>query len=432
MTREQQTQSREKRPAYQNAIVVGLVLLLMGVSISCVQFKVSTIMTSIAPHFNLTSEGSTWLMSIFTLMGIFFALPAGGSAQRFGFKKVMLISSGSIVLAAIIGLVANGTSSGAVLMLSRAIEGIALTFISTCAPIAIQKCVDPRRVGTATGIWGCWGNTGAVVAAVLTPQLFASAGFEGVWIFFGAFAAVAAIVLFFVVKEPGIPLSEQIESATFSDVVTQAGTGVPAGVDAMSASAPTTRYRDIFTKDSVLHLVSFAIINLLMLALLGLLPTVLMLPEKGFDMSVAGVATTVPSIIMLASSPLFGALAGRTGKLKELYVVTMCALGPGLFLMYTQTNTLFWVGAVLLGAVGFGCLGLAIAGWMKVVPRPELIPKAMGILTLTQGLGQFLGTFLVQMLLGPDFSNWLVAGIVLMVFGFVGAAAVLMVNYDLA
>lgn len=418
MSCKEQEPVKSERPAYQNAIVVGLVLLLMGVSISCVQFKVSTIMTSIAPHFNLTGEGATWLMSIFTLMGIFFALPAGGSAQRFGFKKVMLISSGSIVLAAVIGLLANGTGSGAILMLSRAIEGIALTFISTCAPIAIQKCVDPQKVGTATGIWGCWGNTGAVVAAVLTPQLFASAGFEGVWIFFGAFAAIAAIVLFFVVKEPGVPLSTQVESAALPEAAPS------------PATEPPIRYRDIFTKDSVLHLITFAIINLLMLALLGLLPTVLMLPEKGFDMSVAGVATTVPSIIMLASSPLFGVLAGRTGKLKQLYVLTLCALGPGLFLMYTQTNVLFWVGAVLLGAVGFGCLGLAIAGWMKVVPRPELIPKAMGILTLTQGLGQFLGTFFVQMLLGPDFGNWFVAGIVLMVCGFIGAAAALMVNYD--
>lgn len=70
MSCKEQEPVKSERPAYQNAIVVGLVLLLMGVSISCVQFKVSTIMTSIAPHFNLTGEGATWLMSIFTLMGI--------------------------------------------------------------------------------------------------------------------------------------------------------------------------------------------------------------------------------------------------------------------------------------------------------------------------------------------------------------------------
>ena len=44
----------------------------------------------------------------------------------------------------------------------------------------------------------------------------------------------------------------------------------------------------------------------------------------------------------------------------------------------------------------------------------------MGILTLTQCTGQFLGTFLIQLLLGNGLSQWMLAGIVLGIMGVIG------------
>lgn len=388
-------------PAYQSALKVGLVVLAVGLSVACVQYKVPTIMTAIAPRFHLGDDAATWLMSIFTLAGIFFALPAGGMAQRFGFKKVMLGSSALIVVGSVIGLLAD--NSGIILIASRAIEGISLTFITTCAPIAIQRCVRPDRIGLATGLWGCWGSGGAVIASVLTPQIFACAGFEGVWIVFAIVAAAAAVLLFLFIREPPCTRS--------NDSVEQA------------AGVPAPRYVELLTKDVVLFLISFVVLNLLMLALLGLLPSVLMLPDKGFTREMAGFASTFASLLALVSTPLFGLIADRIGRVKPLLVLTLATLGPSLFLMYTQTGILFWAGAVMLGLVGFGSIGLSIAAWMQIIPRPELVPKGMGILTLVQCLGQFLGTFLVQMLLGPSFENWFFAGTVLMAVGLLGAGA---------
>ena len=50
----------------------------------------------------------------------------------------------------------------------------------------------------------------------------------------------------------------------------------------------------------------------------------------------------------------------------------------------------------------------------------------MGVLVLFQGLGQFLGTFFVQMLLGPTLDNWMFAGLVLMGLGLIGTGFLLM------
>lgn len=399
-------QASPAKPVYQSALKVGLVVLVVGLSVACVQYKVPTIMTAIAPRFHLSTDASSWLMSIFTLAGIFFALPAGGMAQRFGFKKVMLCSSALIVAGSVIGLLAGG--NGVVLIASRAVEGISLTIITTCAPIAIQRCVNPDRIGLATGLWGCWGSGGAVIASVLTPQIFASAGFEGVWIVFAVFAAFAALLLLLFVREP----SRAIEAAASEQ-----------------SAARVPRYSELATKNVALFLISFVVLNLLMLALLGMLPSVLMLPEKGFSREMAGFASTFASLLALVSTPLFGLLADKIGRVKPLLVFTLTMLGPCLFLMYTQTGMLFWVGAAALGLLGFGSIGLSIAAWMQIIPRPELVPKGMGVLTLVQSVGQFLGTFLVQILLGPTFENWFFAGIVLMVVGLLGAGAAAMVRF---
>lgn len=394
---------RAPHPQYQNAVKVGLVVLVVGLSVACVQYKVPTIMTAIAPQFHLTGDAASWLMSIFTLVGIFFALPSGSLAQRFGFKKVMLGASALIIVGSAIGLLAG--DQGIVLIVSRAVEGISLTLITTCAPIAIQQCVRPERMGLATGLWGCWGSGCAVIASVLTPQIFASAGFEGVWIAFAAFAAVAAVLLLLFVRQPSTPQK------------------------AAQARAAAPRYAELLTKDVALFLTSFVVLNLITLALLGMLPSVLMLPEKGFTMEAAGFASTLASLLALVSTPLFGMLADKIGRVKPLLVLALCALGPCLFLMYTQTGTLFWIGAALLGLVGFGSIGLSIAAWMQIIPRPELVSKGMGVLTLVQCLGQFLGTFLVQPLLGPSFENWFFAGCVLMCVGLLGAGAAALAKF---
>ena len=396
-----ETNTPQVKRRYQSAIVVGFVLLAVGLSAACAQYKASTLLITIAPRFSLNAEGAAWVMSIFTLVGIFFALPAGGLAERFGFKRVMLASSGLIIIGSVIGMLSG--ENGIVLIMSRAIEGISLTFITTCGPIAIQQCVDPRKTALATGIWGCWGNGGAVIASVLTPHIFGVAGFEGVWLAFAIVAAFAALLLLFCIKSPANMRADAEGRGT--SVVTE---------------QEHARYRDLLTPNVILFLVGFLAFNLIMLAILGMLPSVLQLPEKGFTLQESGFATTLPSLISLVSTPLIGALAGRVGHVKQLLIITMSALGPCVFVMYTQTGLAFWIAAVVLGVMGLACIGLLIAAWIEVIPNPQLVSKGMGVLTLVQCTGQFLGTFLIQLLLGSDFSQWLLAGVVLGAIGIFG------------
>lgn len=397
--------SNPTRSKYQNAVAVGLVVLAMGLCAACAQYKASTLLGVLASRFALDAAGSSWIMSVFTLAGIFFALPAGGMTQRFGFKKVMLGSAGLIILGSLIGLFSG--NNGVALIASRAIEGISLTFITTCAPVAIERCVDPRKVALATGIWGCWGSGGAVIASLLTPHLFAAAGFEGVWIFFAVATLFSALLLLFCLHDPGTPDVGSLEAAAMTK----------------------TSYKDILTKNTALYLLAFAAFNIVMLAILGMLPSVLQLPQKGFSIGESGFASTFPSLLALISTPLFGAIANKTGRIKPLLILTMLMLGPCVFVLYTQVGAAFWIASVVLGLIGFGCVGLLIAGWMEVIPRPELVPKAMGVFTLVQCIGQFLGTFLIQLLLGNSLDQWMLAGVVLCGIALAGVACIALVDF---
>lgn len=393
----------------QNPVLLGITLLFAGVAVALIQYKIPTIMTQIMTIFVMDAATASWLMSIFTLMSIFVAIPAGYLAQRFGAKKMMIVALGIAVVGSMMGLFAK---MSAALIASRAIEGIALTILTTCGPIVVQKCVDADKIGTTMGIWGIWGCLGSTVAAVVTPGLFAAAGFNGVWIAYAAVAVIAAAVVAVVVRMPREnSLFEEIDEAAQSQTKTANGISV---------------YRKIFSRDVVLFFIGFAVFNICLLSILAFVPTILQMQD--FNPTLSGFISTAPMLCSILSSPLFGILSDKLGRIKPLLCLAMFVMGPCTFLMFNFTNALLWVAVVLMGLVGMGGVGLFLSAFTKLLPGSQYASVGMGIMVCVQGLGQFLGTFLVQILLGPDLTSWMFAGLVIMALGIVGTLALALVK----
>lgn len=390
--------------SYQNPVMIGVVLLIAGISVAMIQYKVPTILTELMALFAMDAKAASWLMSIFTLMSIFVALPTGWLAQKFGAKRMMIVACGIAIIGSLVG-VASGSS--AVLIFSRAVEGVALTVLTTCGPIVVQKCVKPEKIGSAMGIWGIWGCLGSTIAAVVTPTVFETLGFSGLWILFAAIAACAAVLVSVSIR---VPQETQGQD--------------PAVPESDGSLAEKPRYREMLTRDIVLFFVGFAIFNICLLAILSFVPTILQM--QGFDPTLSGLISTAPMLLSVISSPLFGVISDKIGRCKPLLVAAMLVMGPCTLALYTQTGALLWVAVVVMGLVGMGGVGMFLSGYMKLLPRPELASIGMGVMILVQGLGQFLGTFLVQILLGPTLENWVFAGTVLMVMGLVGTVSLLL------
>lgn len=82
-----------------------------------------------------------------------------------------------------------------------------------------------------------------------------------------------------------------------------------------------------------------------------------------------------------------------------------------------------------MGLIGLGGPVMCLTSYINVLGRPELMSIGMGMLMLIQSLGQFLGTWLVPMLLGPDMTGWMFAGGVMCVIGLAGTAALALCKF---
>lgn len=105
-----------------------------------------------------------------------------------------------------------------VLLLTRAFEGVALVFTVASAPLLIQRVVAPSRIGTSTGIYMLGGMLGATIGGVLTPTLFYSVGYTGLWLTFAAIAAVSGIIFSAYVRRDVGPLEDVTEEGGSNDI----------------------------------------------------------------------------------------------------------------------------------------------------------------------------------------------------------------------
>ena len=360
-------------------LAFSILLLAMGTTITIVQYKVPSILGPLMENYGMSPQAGSWLMSVFTAVGIFLSIPAGSLAKKAGPKRVLLLGCGVIVFGSAIGAAAG---SSLALIASRLIEGIAFVLVTVAAPLAIEKYVSPDNQGTANGIWALWICLGSVIGSTATPAVFEALGMRGTWLLYAAIAAVALAVFMRKMRPVAAPTSEE------------------AGGEKASLRA----YLSLLAPRPALFLFAYLVFNIEILAVLSYTPT--FLQQSGMDASLSGFASSLPGLLAIASSPLFGKIADRTGKTKPLYLVALAASIPATFLMMTQSGPLLWVGALLMGLVGYGVPVLSLTALPQIAGSKALMPAMVGLFMLVQSLGEFLGSFLVPILLGPAMAEW--------------------------
>lgn len=370
---------------YQNYVLVSLLFMLSGMMAAINQFKLPTIMTDVAKHFNMPMEQAVWMMSIFTFVGIFLALPTGGFAQKWGPKNMVLLAAVFVAAGSLLGSVA---SSGGMMIFSRGLEGVGFIFVTVCGPMAIGKYVEPSKIGSAMGIWAVWVCIGQVIANNLTPPLYASIGLKGVWLVYAIAPLVMAAVIMAYIKTP-----KELETA---EVVQS-----------------TVKTSEAFKNKNLWYLcLSFLIFNLILMSVLVFAPT--FLTSNGVSITTAGFATSIPMFLALISSPIFGKLSDVIGSRKKLYLLALLAMGPGAVMMFASTGGLMYCGAVILGMIGLGTPAMALSSMGEVVEKPELIGTGMGLIMTCQGVGMFLGSMIMPYFLQMTGGSWSAAGWILL------------------
>lgn len=395
----------DKQREYQNWLTVSLCFFLVAFCITLMMYKIPTIMIQLMELLSVSAATAAWFMSVFTFTGIFLAIPIGFLIKGIGVRKVVIVSGFLAAFASIAGSFAPeaGFACVPLLIVTRGLEGLAFVGIIASIPIMIQMCIIPSRVGTSTGIFMLGGMLGAMGGGVITPTVFATGGFAGLWIAYAAFTALSTIVFMVYVRFPrqgregALPESEAATRSSFASM------------------------RGVFFKpNTLLFFIGFAAFQILLLSVLTYAPTALQ--QRGMSPAMSGFVSTLPQLISIFTAIAFGAIADAIHRTKPLVIIGMIAMAICAPAALVTDIPVLWVILVAMGLLAMGVPTVVMAAYPKLLADPSKLTVGMGVMMLVQSLGQFLGSLIPSIVLGPDLSNWTVCSIVLFLLGLAATA----------
>ncbi len=392
--------SDSRKPRQLSYVALSIVLLAVGVSVCIVQYKVPSILDPIMGSYGMSTDSGAWLMSIFTMVGIFLSLPASGLAKRIGPKKLLLLACAVIVVGGVMGAFAGSTWQ---MIMSRGIEGVAFVFVTVAGPLVIERYVDRTHQGTANGIWSLWICLGSVIGSTATPVVYGAVGLKGTWLVYAGIVIAAAVVMAVFIRGNGDASADDEASG---DAVREAQLG---------------DYLRFLKPQALLFFFAYLVFNVEILAVLSYTPT--FLQQQGMNATLSGFASSLPGLLAIVSSLAYGKLIDKTGRTKIFYLLALVVSAPATMLMLTQSEPLLWVGAAGVGLVGYAIPVACLTALPQIAGSKEMMPAAMGVFTLVQCLGEFLGSLVTPMLLGPAMDQWTFCGMAMLVFGLTGALA---------
>ena len=395
----------DKQREHQNWLIVSLCFFLVAFCITLMMYKNPTIMIQLMELLSVSAATAAWFMSVFTFTGIFLAIPIGFLIKGIGVRKVVIVSGFLAAFASIAGSFAPevGFACVPLLIVTRGLEGLSFVGIIASIPIMIQMCIIPSRVGTSTGIFMLGGMLGAMGGGVITPTVFAASGFAGLWIAYAAFMALSTIVFMVYVRFP-----RQEQEGAFPES------------KAATRSSSVSIYGVFFKPNTLLFFLGFAAFQILLLSVLTYAPTALQ--QRGMSPAMSGFVSTLPQLISIVTAIAFGAIADAIHRTKPLVIIGMIAMAICAPAALVTDTPVLWAILVAMGLLAMGVPTVVMAAYPKLLADPSKLTVGMGVMMLVQSLGQFLGSLIPSIVLGPDLSNWTVCSIVLFLLGLAATA----------
>jgi MFS family permease len=388
----------------RHAWIVMMALFVAAIAVPINQYKVPPLMPVLMEAFSLDLTKANLLMSIFSLTGFVLAIPAGVIVQRIGPKRAGLISVGSVVVGAALGAI---STSAAMLLISRTIEGLSFVLMMVVAPsiIAIWFTADER--GTPMGIFSAWVPVGSMISLNVAPALAGQFGWQGIWWFGFVYGAVVFLVFWALVRMPR-PVAQAAAASN------PGAASRPAGPPSMATLGRALANRDVW----LLGLVFFTF-TMCFPGFMANMPTFLH-TVRGYPLTTAGFIVSLGSIATIIACPVVGWISDRIGSRKLVYTVAYLVLAAMWILPFKLTGVGIPLFMVVFGVFGPAIPTMMMASVPEVMERPELAAIGMsGVVTL-QNLGLLLGPVMFGRIVQVT-GNWELAGYVLIPISLLGA-----------
>ncbi len=376
-----------KTPGYAWVVLIAIYLATLAAPLN--QTKVSPVLPFLRDTFSMNYSTAGWLISIFSVMAIVLALPAGFILQKIGIKITGLISVGSLAIGSALGAMAGGAG---LLFFGRFVEGIGMGLIMVAAPAAISIWFPAEKRGLPMGLWASSVGVGIIAALNLAPKLKEAYNWQAIWWAGSAFSAIA-FVLFAILFR--MPKKDEIRQSPAQPVTEGAG---GKSVSLTKAMANSSLW---------MIAISFAMYNLTVMAWNNFYPDFLQ-TKRGFSPEDAGFTTSLLMMAGIFAGPIAGFISDRIGSRKMVILVPYVILTLLFLFPFTTTGWLI-SGVMILAGITVGAIApVILAAVPEIMKKPETIGIGMGVAALCQNLGMFVGPALFGALL--EITPWATAG----------------------
>jgi DHA2 family multidrug resistance protein-like MFS transporter len=165
--------SRAGRREWVGLFVLTLACVLYAMDLTVLHLAVPTLSAELQP----TSVELLWIIDIYGFMVAGFLVTMGALGDRIGRRKLLLIGS---VAFAVLSIVAANANSPLMLIVSRALLGIAgATLAPSTLSLVFSMFKDPGQRSTAIGIWIAGFSAGGAIGPVLGGVLLEQTGSWG-------------------------------------------------------------------------------------------------------------------------------------------------------------------------------------------------------------------------------------------------------------
>jgi len=340
---------------------------------------------------SLATAGMT--VSIVTLVGALFGLPAGGWSERVGHARALRI--GILVMAAAAALCAAADDAN-MLLAARGLAGVGYLLVVVAGPSLMASTAEPRHHAFTLSLWGTFVPAGIALSGIAAAAFADGAGWRFIFaadVVLLAFALIVAIV--------AIP---QTRGPQHDERRVSVGT--------LRAAAPLS--------------VAFFCFALVFLALAGLLPAYLV-ESRGLPADEAGRIVAIATAFGISGSLFAGWLMRRGAAPGRLVAVGLIASTVIAALSFSAAPVPL---AVAGFAVCFALGGVAPAAAFASVPQVAADMRALGLINGLVAQAGSLGS-----LAGPpvlalwiEWTGWALAPVLLLAVAAIGAACALAVK----
>ncbi len=149
-------------PGYRR---MSFALFLAGVATFALLYSTQALLPLISDEFGAAASDASWTVSAATGALALFVLPMSALSERFGRRTVM---TGSLAVAATVGLLVPFAPSLGALVALRAVQGAALAGLPASAIAYLAEEVRPKALITAIGLFVAGNSVGGMSGRVIT------------------------------------------------------------------------------------------------------------------------------------------------------------------------------------------------------------------------------------------------------------------------